>query len=398
MQQGEDVNFLRFATALKILVGSSISDNGLERAKVLLQEYLLTFSKVCASLLERIFMGLMEPYQLYGMDEMKPNHHWAVHVADQVIDYGPLCSFWAFLTERLNKVLKNLNSNNWSGGLLEVSMMREFHRTAQLDGLLNRILEETSGSDVPLSLQLEHKFIKLLFGTGQNVETLGTIQDAAAHERTMCRVLPGSVAQRAALIEDDILRFGLVNYYNKDSPTVHLPLAKLQARSTTTVLGPSIETYHYALLDGRRIKSTTYSRGGSRKSSIIQVQFRGEAYVGVIQVIFRHDQPGIPASKDALLAFIRWLKRSDLTPLDDGKFIWSDFPELGVDTWQYNVYVHPNDPAVDCPPFVIPFSDIQCQAALGNIKFTDPPIWISTTMDRYLTSLAGYGMGDTTNE
>ncbi|KAJ7939839.1 hypothetical protein B0H13DRAFT_1586865, partial [Mycena leptocephala] len=106
IQPGEDINFLRFATALKILVGSSIRLEGLDRAK---------------------------------QDEMKPNHHWAIHVPDQVLDYGPLYSIWAFLTERLNKVLKNLTSNNWSGGLLEVSMMREFHRMAQLDGLVSSI-------------------------------------------------------------------------------------------------------------------------------------------------------------------------------------------------------------------------------------------------------------------
>lgn len=64
---------------------------------------------------------------------MKPNHHWAVHIPDQILDYGPV---WAFLTERLNKVLKNLNSNNWSGGQLEVSMMREFHRHSRLDGIV----------------------------------------------------------------------------------------------------------------------------------------------------------------------------------------------------------------------------------------------------------------------
>jgi hypothetical protein len=70
------------------------------------------------------------------MDKMKPNHHRAVHVPDQVLDFGPIYGFWAFLPERLNKVLKNLNTNNWGGGLLEVSMMREFHRMAQLDGMV----------------------------------------------------------------------------------------------------------------------------------------------------------------------------------------------------------------------------------------------------------------------
>ncbi|KAJ7219919.1 hypothetical protein GGX14DRAFT_355369, partial [Mycena pura] len=112
MQAGEDCNFLRRAAALKILVGSSIP--------------LLTF---------------VSP-QMYGTDEMKPNHHWAVHVFDQIRDYGPVYGFWAFLTERLNKVLKNMNSNNWGGGLLEVSMMREFHRMQQLDAMVRRAILE----------------------------------------------------------------------------------------------------------------------------------------------------------------------------------------------------------------------------------------------------------------
>jgi hypothetical protein len=67
---------------------------------------------------------------------MKTNHHWAVHIPQQVRDFGTLYSFWAFLTERLNKILKNVNSNNWGGGLLEVSMMREFHRAAKRDDMV----------------------------------------------------------------------------------------------------------------------------------------------------------------------------------------------------------------------------------------------------------------------
>jgi hypothetical protein len=71
--------------------------------------------------------------QIYGESQILPNHHWAVHVPDQLIDYGPVYNFWAFLTEHLNKILKNLNSNNWTGGQLEVSMMREFHRKGAVD-------------------------------------------------------------------------------------------------------------------------------------------------------------------------------------------------------------------------------------------------------------------------
>ncbi|KAJ7725789.1 hypothetical protein B0H16DRAFT_1665830 [Mycena metata] len=132
MMEGEDENFLAFATALKIMVGSA----------------------------------------LYGANQMKPNHHWSVHVPDQIIDYGPLYSIWAFLTERLNKILKNLNSNNWTGGRLEVSMMREFHRSAGLDGVMGKLLSD------PLCTPFERQFIQSLGREGENREALGTIQDA----------------------------------------------------------------------------------------------------------------------------------------------------------------------------------------------------------------------------
>ncbi|KAJ7255557.1 hypothetical protein C8J57DRAFT_1721647 [Mycena rebaudengoi] len=240
MQRGEDENFLHFATFLKVLVGSSIRIEGLERAKLLLQEYLLGYSK------------------LYGADEMKPNHHWAVHVPDEVLDYGPLYSFWAFLTERLNK--------------LEASMMREFNRMAQLNGILSGIMDETAGDALPLELQLEHGFINLLFGDDEAQEALGTIQDAAFHERTMTQVSAGTVSVRAELIEDDALRMALISYYKWKGFNVYLTRNRPQGEGTQ-MLGSYTETYDYALLDGRRITSTTRSKRLSAGSSIIQIHF-----------------------------------------------------------------------------------------------------------------------------
>jgi hypothetical protein len=123
-----------FATALKILVGSAIKNSGLEKAELLLREYLLKFAVVCQLHCSQDW--LLTYQQLYGRDAMRPNHHWSVHIPEQVRDFGTLYSFWAFLTERLNKILKNVNSNNWGGGSVEVSMMREFQRAAKLDGLV----------------------------------------------------------------------------------------------------------------------------------------------------------------------------------------------------------------------------------------------------------------------
>ncbi|EIW73973.1 hypothetical protein CONPUDRAFT_40430, partial [Coniophora puteana RWD-64-598 SS2] len=88
MQADEPANFLRLSCALKLFCSSS----------------------------------------LYGTDALKPNFHWAVHLSDQIRDFGPVYNFWAFLSERLNKVLKSFNVNNWTGGQVEISMMREFSR------------------------------------------------------------------------------------------------------------------------------------------------------------------------------------------------------------------------------------------------------------------------------
>ncbi|KAJ6585872.1 hypothetical protein B0H19DRAFT_1250627 [Mycena capillaripes] len=304
MQAGEDVNFLRFATLLKILVGSSMTEDGLDKAENLLQEYLLGF------------------LTLYGADTMKPNHHWAVHIPHQVRDFGPLYSFWAFVTERLNKVLKNLKSNIWPGGRLEVSMMREFQQMSSLDGLLNRIFIETADATDP-ALKLEHNFMELLLGLDEDVEALGTIQDAALHEHREERVVSGEIAKKAGLIEDDLMLRALVGYYNKDVVRVSLENFNLGSRaSETEVLHPYADTYDYVLLDGRRLTPITRSRRQNAGSSLVQVIFDGEPFAGELHTIFRHKQVGILGSEHTLLAFIHWMVPSGRTPLDDDKFIW----------------------------------------------------------------------------
>jgi hypothetical protein len=49
---------------------------------------------------------------------------------------------------------------------------------------LNRILDETSGENLPIELRMEHQFVQLLLGSGEDREALGTIQDAATHGMT----------------------------------------------------------------------------------------------------------------------------------------------------------------------------------------------------------------------
>lgn len=70
---------------------------------------------------------------------MKPNHHWAVHIGQQIADFGPVYEFWTFLGERLNKTLKTYNSSSWSGGQMEIGMMRAFGRNVRIESLVSYV-------------------------------------------------------------------------------------------------------------------------------------------------------------------------------------------------------------------------------------------------------------------
>ncbi|KAI6029294.1 hypothetical protein BKA83DRAFT_4047631, partial [Pisolithus microcarpus] len=77
---------------------------------------------------------------LYGTGIIKPNHHYATHVADCTCNFGPLHDFWTFLFERLNKVLKSFKANNHSNGELETTFFKEFHRTCETSRLVSIII------------------------------------------------------------------------------------------------------------------------------------------------------------------------------------------------------------------------------------------------------------------
>ncbi|KAJ7342833.1 hypothetical protein DFH08DRAFT_782651 [Mycena albidolilacea] len=179
------------------------------------------------------------------------------------------------------------------------------------------------------------------------------------------------------------MRLGLVNYYTSLGEQVHLS----GNTDNSEPLGSHAQFFHYVLLDGRRIRSIKYpeSKHGSIGCSLIQIQYRGEIFSGEVQTIFQHKQEGLfdPQLRDRLLVHIQWMKPAlEGNPLD---------PQLGVETWEYNSYLSPNDP--QSPPLVIGMDEIQCPVSRGKISFTKPPLWITTSMDRFPTSMAAYGMG-----
>ena len=73
---------------------------------------------------------------IYGTGVIRPNHHYATHVAECVRNFGPLHDFWMFLYERLNKVLKSFKTNNHGQGELETTFFTEFQKTCQTSHLV----------------------------------------------------------------------------------------------------------------------------------------------------------------------------------------------------------------------------------------------------------------------
>ncbi|KAJ6616802.1 hypothetical protein B0H10DRAFT_1948818 [Mycena sp. CBHHK59/15] len=197
-----------------------------------------------------------------------------------------------------------------------------------------------------------------MLGASDDAEAIGTVQDAArADTQGGSRVVPGSVAESVHLDEEDILRLGLLKYHNRKEPKVHFARDPIVG---TAMLSPVVELHNFALLDGKRLTPTARSRRNTAGSSLIQFRYEGEAFAGEVRQILRHVQPSCP--------------------------------QLGVETWEYDTYADPK--AENFPPIVMPLDEIHCQISRGKISHTKPPLWITTTMDRFPTSLLAYGFGD----
>ncbi|KAG2135435.1 hypothetical protein DEU56DRAFT_737776, partial [Suillus clintonianus] len=354
----EPINLLRLSTALKIFCGSSVSEDLLPRASTLFQDFLFEYRR------------------LYGAKAMKPNFHWAVHIEEQIRDFGPVYNFWTFLSERLNKLLKSSNSNNWTtGGQLEISMMREFTRGMRMDALARTVLDQSN-----ISIE------KVIFQNilGEREEAVGTVQDAIIlltsdiDLQGFMHVQVGPATSRNQELLTDSARLALLTAYNKAQPRVHFLLDRNPPPRTVPLHDHAV-FYRYAILDGRRITPTSQSKRDSSGSSLVKVKWDGEAWYGEVVRIFQHPQPGLsdPAT-ERLLAEFRWMKEVPLSPVADDP--WSDFPELDVMCFKLNEYWSPNEQP--SPPAVLPFDQILCQIARGVVESSIPPLWITTSLDR----------------
>jgi hypothetical protein len=152
--------------------------------------------------------------------------------------------------------------------------------------------------------------------------TLHSSLNATVLELSLSRVKFGKPATRMLRITDDTMKVALVNYYNRHHPQVTLSAREVTPNTTPLLLHADV--YNYALLNGRRITSTSRSTRNNAGSSLIQARFGTETCTGEVRAILSHRQPGVPSSEHKLLVMVAWMKESGFSPLnggDDG-FMW----------------------------------------------------------------------------
>ncbi|KAG2365892.1 hypothetical protein BDR07DRAFT_1373969 [Suillus spraguei] len=175
-------------------------------------------------------LSLQGTWKMYGKESMKPNFHWSVHLAQQIKDYGPVYNFWVFLSEQLNKVLKSSNSNNWTGGQVEISMMREFMRAAQIDSMARGALQLTQS---------------LIIDDGQEAlqDATNDMEPELDELRTYLWVQPGPASIKPQQLSHNVC-VALFTQYNSTKPlSVHYAL--------DPNLHPGLsQLQEFALLDG----------------------------------------------------------------------------------------------------------------------------------------------------
>ncbi|KAJ7757939.1 hypothetical protein B0H16DRAFT_1822615 [Mycena metata] len=294
-------NFCKLASAVKLLLARPITDAQIDEADALLRSY------------------LPELMTLYGKDVIKPNHHYATHTAENVRDYGPLQEFWTFLFERINKVLKSYNSSNHSGGELETSFFREFHRTIQTSRILAQAASFPPDSPLAKSVETMYKATNDDRGT---VQALARQLDKAQEDGGIDFQLSPKFS--IGPVDSDIFHLTL--------RTLQIQLPLLNIRSWLAVPPPSavpslplfnqMKRFPYAIIGNRRYSASLHAKTAFDSYVLVRTHALPEApvWAGELREIFVVDEPKIGVHH---YGFVEWFVPEN--PALAKETVWANF-------------------------------------------------------------------------
>ena len=136
-------------------------------------------------------------------------------------------------------------------------------------------------------------------------------------------VVPGSQSISEAA------QTALLQHYNSGViQKVHHFLARNPSTGSRLLKPTATRFYEHALLDGRRITPTTRTRRKTAGLCLVKVIWQAKMFAGIVENIFRHDQPGILDT--TIWAEMRWMKYLDLTPVEGDPWsivsVWAVHP------------------------------------------------------------------------
>ncbi|KAI0668702.1 hypothetical protein C8Q78DRAFT_1097701 [Trametes maxima] len=249
----DPAHFLKLSEALKLLTAHVLTTLNIQEADRLLREY-----------------G-EEIVRLYGPNAVRPNHHYATHVPDFALKFGPLHEFWSFLFERLNKVLKSFNANNRSDGELETTFFQEFHRTAVSSRVITFMEHDIPNQ--PLLGRLGAAMSKATHDGRGTVAGLAAWARQADEDLDMAHPWASpytmSIRRETRTMSSQTYR-DLLAHLRKLHPHWHLHSLIAKPRHPQSVpLTTTAHFYDYVSLSGRRYYAS--SEANTKRSSLVEV-------------------------------------------------------------------------------------------------------------------------------
>ncbi|EJD38076.1 hypothetical protein AURDEDRAFT_172838 [Auricularia subglabra TFB-10046 SS5] len=294
--------FLSLAASFQLLLARSLTETDRAEGHRLLMQHLTEFCRV------------------YGGQYLKPNHHWCTHIAEQIIDYGPVYLFWAYPGERLNKTIKGFNTNNHRGGAHDLSLSQ-----------LAQAISVSSGKERDLlsSFQTDRRQVRGTVDVVHAAQPHRTAEEmdlSVAVEDTMLSssVRLGGTDEMIAALSPDI-GAALAAWYRSEGLQIYSVHDARQYSADWVMLYGSAFYHGFIVIDGRRIIPVERAPRKSANSALVRVRTTGSStgqIHGEVVSCFSHHQPGqMPQVFVAILPFVEFTEGL----LDDDWDYWTSY-------------------------------------------------------------------------
>ncbi|KAG9123651.1 hypothetical protein FRC07_014387, partial [Ceratobasidium sp. 392] len=282
-------------------------------------------------------------------------HHIVTHIPEHTDDFGPAPQFWAYGSERLNRMLKNASTNRHAGGELEGTIANTHMHHQAFTVKLESLSCDTSDPIYPLSYLLRP----------QNSHR-GTIESSRA---SYGAIEPSKQHSERSLEDGDHVQV-----------TRHLqrmfPEHALRLSVRTGGLGPVVakkkELYAFLIRSGRTFRA--HSQNGivlarATRGNQEMIECRGD-----LLEIFTHTHRFNDESYEVYFAKVRWYVDSTVNSYEPRPVRLWRYDAASLDIREHEKDMHAPDTQI------IPFSNILGHCARMTVMLDWEPTWVTVSL------------------